>query len=67
MLVLPRVGEGRNGKLVPLSTEQLNWQDGEIVFIYRVSRTLTEAELYKIAISFGEIVSVKVQNCVAKP
>ncbi|KIR75384.1 hypothetical protein I310_00075 [Cryptococcus deuterogattii CA1014] len=49
MLVLPRVGEGRN------------------VFIYRVSRTLTEAELYKIAISFGEIVSVKVQNCVAKP
>lgn len=37
------------------------------MFIYRVSRTLTEAELYKIAISFGEIVSVKVQNCVAKP
>ncbi|KAL0255969.1 hypothetical protein I308_100780 [Cryptococcus tetragattii IND107] len=37
------------------------------VFIHRVSRTLTEAELHKIAISFGEIVSVKVQNCVAKP
>lgn len=41
--------------------------EGRNVFIHRVSHTLTDDELHKIAISFGEIVSVKVQNRVAKP
>ncbi|WVQ76009.1 hypothetical protein IAR50_005645 [Cryptococcus sp. DSM 104548] len=42
--------------------------EGRNVFIHRVSYTLTEDELRQIAIAFGEVVSVKVQQTrTAKP